>query len=70
MYAIRIRGRRPVPLSAEAPEARRLFQWYLSECAVQQLHRYRLVDALGQQVARGDAVGAVPFYQQDPEAGL
>jgi hypothetical protein len=61
------RGRR-IPLADEEAEARRLFRWYLAECAVDHFRRYRLVRVAAsgeEQVVElgSDLVGVVhPFY--------
>lgn len=69
-YEVRCRGGRSVRLPADPERALEGFRWYLSECAIQRLSRYRLLSPSGEVLARGDEVGAVPFYQQDPEVGL
>lgn len=69
-YSLQVRGRRPLSLGPDEAVARRRFRWYLSECAIQQAHRYRLVSPGGVPVARGDEVDAVPFWVRCPGAGL
>lgn len=68
-WTLRVRGR-SVSLGFDEAEARRRFRWYLSEVAIEEARRYRLLDPGGRPVLRGDEVGAVPFWVRCPGAGL
>lgn len=65
MWTLRHRRGLRVPLAQDRDEALRLFRWYLSECAIDHLRRYRLVSDSTGETVRGDAVGAVPFYLRE-----
>lgn len=70
MWLLRHRRGISVPLADDRADALRLFRWYLSECAIDHLRRYRLVSEETGETITGDALGVQPFYARDSEAGL